>query len=145
MAAQGPFDSPYQPAALNEQEHAGAASAAAAAAGLVRAASRVAPSVSVVTNETSALSSGPIFTTGREFLPVGGFSGRVPSTTLAQFVGDVRSGRVTLVLAAVMPRTRNPDMLWAIAHCPPAHSLADRVIDGRSMRFYLCAPADAGG
>jgi len=145
VAAQGPFDSPYQPAALNEQEHAGAASAAAAAAGLVRAASRVAPSVSVVTNETSALSSGPIFTTGREFLPVGGFSGRVPSTTLAQFVGDVRSGRVTLVLAAVMPRTRNPDMLWAIAHCPPAHSLADRVIDGRSMRFYLCAPADAGG
>ena len=145
VAAQGPFDSPYQPAALNEQEHAGAASAAAAAAGLVRAASRVAPSVSVVTNETSALSSGPIFTTGREFLPVGGFSGRVPSTTLAQFVGDVRSGRVTLVLAAVMPRTRNPDMLWAIAHCPPAHSLADRVINGRSMRFYLCAPADAGG
>ena len=142
VAAQGPFDSPYQPAALNEQEHAGAV---AAAAGVVRAASRVALSVSVVTNETSALSSGPIFTTGREFLPVGGFSGRVPSTTRAQFVGDVRSGRVTLVLAAVMPRTRNPDMLWAVVHCPPAHSLADRVIDGRTLRFYLCAPADAGG
>ena len=142
VAAQGPFDSPYQPAALNEQEHAGAV---AAAAGLVRAASRVAPSVSVVTNETSALSSGPIFDTGREFLPVGGFSGRVPSTTRAQFVGDVRSGRVTLVLAAVMPRTRNPDILWALAHCPPAHSLADRVIDGRTLRFYLCAPADGGG
>jgi len=142
VAAQGPFDSPYQPAALNEQEHAGAV---AAAAGLVRAASRVAPSVSVVTNETSALSSGPIFDTGREFLPVGGFSGRVPSTTRAQFVGDVRSGRVTLVLAAVMPRTRNPDMLWAVVHCPPAHSLADRVIDGRTLRFYLCAPADGGG
>jgi hypothetical protein len=101
--------------------------------------------VSVVTNETSALSSGPIFDTGREFLPVGGFSGRVPSTTRAQFVGDVRSGRVTLVLAAVMPRTRNPDMLWAVVHCPPAHSLADRVIDGRTLRFYLCAPADGGG
>jgi 4-amino-4-deoxy-L-arabinose transferase-like glycosyltransferase len=145
VTGQGPFDSPYQPAALNEQEHAADAGAAAAAAGLVRAASKVAPSVSVVTNETSAESSGPIFDTGHEFLPVGGFSGRVPSTTLAQFVDDVRGGRVTLVLAAVAPRTRNPDMLWAIAHCPPSHTLTDRVIEERSMRFYLCAPADAGG
>ena len=144
-AGQGPFDSAYQSAALNEQEHSAHASAAAAVPGEVRAAARVAPSVSVVTNETSAESSGVIFATGREFLPVGGFSGRVPSTTLAQFVGDVRSGRVMVVLAAIAPRTRNPDMLWTIAHCPPARTLADRVIDGRSMRFYFCAPADAGG
>ena len=87
---------------------------------LTRAAAKVAPSVSVITNETSSGSSGPIFDTGREFLPVGGFTGRVPSPTLAQFVSDVRAGRVAWVFAAVAPRTRNPDMLWAIAHCPPA-------------------------
>ena len=72
-----------------------------------------------LTSETSAGSSVPILDTGREFLPVGGFTGRVPSPTLPQFVSDVRAGRVTEVLAAVAPLTRNPDMLWAIAHCRP--------------------------
>jgi hypothetical protein len=143
VAGLGPFDSPYQPAALNAQEHAAAARSAASAIALTRAAAKVAPSVSVITNETSSGSSGPIFDTGREFLPVGGFTGRVPSPTLAQFVSDVRAGRVAWVFAAVAPRTRNPDMLWAIAHCTRARS--DRVLDGRTMRFYLCAPADAEG
>jgi len=145
-AGLGPFDSAYQPAALTAQEHAADVRSAAVSASLNRDAARVAPSVSVVTNETSAASSAPIVDTGREFLPVGGFTGRVPSPTLAQFVAYVRSGRVTLVLAAVAPRTRNPDMLWAIAHCPPPHGGGrDDDIGGRSMRFFLCSPADAGG
>ncbi len=145
-AGLGPFDSPYQPAALTAHNAAANARSAAVAAGLDRAAARVAPSVSVITNETSAGSSVPILDTGREFLPVGGFSGRVPSPTLAQFVGDVRAGRVSLVLAAVAPRTRNPDMLWAIAHCRPLpYRGPDTRIAGRTMRFYGCAPADAGG
>jgi len=142
----GPFDSPYQPAALTAHNAAANARSAAASVGLNRAAARVPPSVSVITNETSSGSSVPILDTGREFLPVGGFSGRVPSPTLAQFVAYVRSGRVTLVLAAVAPRTRNPDMLWAIAHCRPLpYRGPDTHIAGRTMRFYLCAPADAGG
>ena len=69
----------------------------------------------------------------------------MPSPTPAQFVADVRSGRVTLVLAAVAPRTGNPDMLWAIAHCPPLHDQGRDDIGERSMRFFLCSPADAGG
>ena len=142
----GPFDSAYQPAALTAQEHAAEVRSAAVSASLNRGAARVAPSVSVVTNETSAASSVPIVDTGREYLPVGGFTGRVPSPTPAQFVAYVRGGRVTLVLAAVAPRTGNPDMLWAIAHCPPLHDRArDDDSGGRSMRFFLCSPADAGG
>jgi len=144
-AGLGPFDSAYQPAALTAQEHAADVRSAAVSASLNRDAARVAPSVSVVTNETSAASSAPIVDTGREFLPVGGFTGRVPSPTRAQFVAYVRSGRVTLVLAAVAPRTRNPDMLWAIAHCAPPHDGGRDDIGGRSMRFFLCSPADAGG
>ena len=70
----------------------------------------------------------------------------MPSPTLAQFVGDVRAGRVTVVLAAVAPLTRNPDMLWAIAHCRPVpYRGPDSHIAGRTMHFYLCSPADAGG
>ena len=145
-AGLGPFDSPYQPAALTARNSTANARSAAVAAGLNRAAARVPPTVSVITSETSSGSSIPILDTGREFLPVGGFSGRVPSPTLAQFVGYVRTGRVSLVLAAVAPRTRNPDMLWAIAHCPPVpYRGPDSRIAGRTMRFYRCAPADAGG
>ena len=145
-AGLGPFDSPYQPAALTARNAAANARSAVVAAGLNRAAARVSPTVSVITSETSAGSSIPILDTGREFLPIGGFTGRVPSPTLAQFVGDVRAGRVTVVLAAVAPLTRNPDMLWAIAHCPPVrYSGPDTHIAGRTMRFYLCSPADAAG
>ena len=146
VAGLGPFDSPYQPAALTAHTAAANARSAAVANGLNRAAARVPPTVSVITSETSSGSSVPILDTGREFLPVGGFTGQVPSPTLVQFVADVRAGRVTEVLAAVAPLTRNPDMLWAIAHCRPLpYHGPDSHIAGRTMRFYLCSAADAGG
>ena len=99
--------------------------------------------MSVITAETSAQSSVPILATGHEFLPVGGFTGRVPSPTLAQFVADVGAGRVVVVLAAVAPRTRNPDMLWAIAHCRPQRDRGTKA-PSATMRLYACSPADAG-
>ena len=49
--------------------------------------------VSVITLETSAGSSVPILATGHEFLPVGGFTGRVPTPTLARFIDDVCAGQ----------------------------------------------------
>ncbi len=54
VAGLGPFDSPYQPAALTAQDHAAARRAPPPPAiSLTRAAAKVAPSVSVITNETS--------------------------------------------------------------------------------------------
>ena len=94
---------------------------AAVAAGLDRAAARVPPTVSVITSETSAGSSVAILDTGREFLPVGGFTGRVPSPTLAQFVGDVRAGRVDR--RAGRGRAADPQPRHAVGHRalpPPA-------------------------
>jgi 4-amino-4-deoxy-L-arabinose transferase-like glycosyltransferase len=144
-AGLGPFDSPYQSASIAAQDRAANARSAALTAGLERAAARVAPSVSVITEETSTGAALPILATGREFLPVGGFTGRVPSPTLAQFQDFVRAGRVVVVLAAVSPETRNPDMLWVIAHCSPLrYSGPDSRIAGRTMRFYACAPSDTG-
>ena len=131
VAGLGPFDSPYQPAALNAQEHAAATRSAASAIALARAAAKVAPSVSVITNETSSGSSGPIFDTGREFLPVGGFTGRVPSPTLAQFVSDVRAGRVAWVFATVTP------------HPQPRHAVGHRTLHSRPLRQGSRWPNDA--
>jgi 4-amino-4-deoxy-L-arabinose transferase-like glycosyltransferase len=138
----GPFDSPYQAASITAHDRAANARSAGVDAGLVRAAAKAAPTVSVVTAETSAQSSVPVLATGHEFLPVGGFTGRVPSQTLAQFVADVGAGRVVVVLAAVAPRTRNPDLLWAIAHCRPLRG--ETKAPSAATRFYSCSPADAG-
>ena len=143
-AGLGPFDAPYQAAAITAREHAAHAGASDLAAGLARVAARVSPSMSVITDETSAGSALPILDTGREFLPVGGFTGRAPTPTLAQFVEYVRSGRISDVLVTVTPRTRNPDMLWALAHCAPfAYHGPDSPVAGRAMRFVQCRPADA--
>ena len=147
VAAQlGPFDSPYQAASITASDRAVTAESAAIDAGLVRAAAHIAPWVSVITSETSSGSSVPILATGREFLPVGGFTGRVPSPTLSQFVEDVWQGKVAVVLAAVSPLTRNPDMLWAIAHCRHVpYRGPDSKIAGRAMAFFVCSPADVSG
>jgi 4-amino-4-deoxy-L-arabinose transferase-like glycosyltransferase len=145
VAAQlGPFDSPYQPASISAHDRAVNAESAAIDAGLVRAAARVDSSVSVITLETSSGSSVPILATGHEFLPVGGFTGRVPTPTLAQFIDDVWRGKVAVVLAAVSPRTRNPDLLWAMSHCRrQPYRGPDSHIAGRTMGFFTCTPADA--
>ncbi len=140
----GPFDSPYQPASITTQDKKDNAESAAIDPELVRAAARVGPAVSVITSETSSGSSVPTLVTGHEFLPVGGFTGRVPSPTLPEFVDDVRQGKVAVVLAAVAPRTRNPDMLWAIAHCPrQPYRGPDSRIGDRTMGFFVCSPTDA--
>jgi 4-amino-4-deoxy-L-arabinose transferase-like glycosyltransferase len=141
----GPFDSPYQPASTQARAEA-AARLAADDASLQRAAAPVPRGVSVLTVATSATASGAILATGREFLPVGGFSGRVPSPTLAAFVADVRAGKVADVLVPVSPRSHNAAMEWVTAHCaaqPDAELGADRDLSGQRMRFYRCSPADA--
>ena len=142
----GPFDAPYQPAFLTAGAPAARAASARLASELRQAADRVPASVSVVTNETAAGSAVPILDTGREFLPVGGYSGRVPSPTLVQFERDVRLGRIRLVLIAVDPRTRNPDLRWAMAHCAAvSYRGPDTHVAGRTMRFFECSPRDAEG
>jgi hypothetical protein len=94
-----------------------------------------------------------IAATGHEYLPVGGYTGQVPSTPLAQFVAYVRAGRVHDTIVAVRPLTRNPDMRWVIAHCRPVATIANPTNNtnttntthtvGRNYRSYVCNPADA--
>ncbi len=83
--------------------------------------------------------------TGHEYLPVGGFTGQVPSTSLAQFEHDVRAGHIVHVLVAVHPLTRNPDMRWVRAHCQATTGSSATVrTNGRSYARYVCVPQDAG-
>ena len=96
--------------------------------------------------QTSAQADNQVLASGREFLPVGGFSGQVPSTPLPVFIEDVRHGASSDVLVPVKPLTRNPDMRWVLAHCslrtgPGASVHTGTAVDDQ----YRCAPSDAAG
>jgi hypothetical protein len=95
-----------------------------------------------VTEESSADVALGVLATGREFLPVGGFTGRVPSVTLSRLQADVRAGRVRSVLVTTRPATRNPDLQWVRTHCAAGSRI---VRNGSATQLYRCTPADAGG
>jgi 4-amino-4-deoxy-L-arabinose transferase-like glycosyltransferase len=73
---------------------------------------------------------------GQEVLPIGGFTGSIPSPTLAQLEADIRAGKFHLVIG--LARTTDPRMEWIAAHCYnyPATS--------QTRRDYFCYPDDAG-
>jgi hypothetical protein len=56
-----------------------------------------------------------IYASGLEALPIGGFTGTIPSPTLAQLQADIREGRFHLVLAGT---SNDPRLRWIAAHCP---------------------------
>ena len=137
----GPFDTPYQPASATTAEHAGWQRDMAHWTTQAAAAATVPAERSIETAETSAQVSQDVLATGHEYLPVGGFSGQVPSTPLATFVHWVGAGRIHSTLVATRPTTRNPDMRWALAHCARTATTTDN--DGRTYRTYICTPGDA--
>jgi 4-amino-4-deoxy-L-arabinose transferase-like glycosyltransferase len=79
--------------------------------------------------QSSALASVFIYTSGLEALPIGGFTGTIPSPTLSELQADIRSGQFHLVLALT---TTDPRIQWIAAHC--------RHVGGHT---YYCVPADA--
>lgn len=87
------------------------------AAALQKFVARVPRSEAADVFETSGTTGYYIMATGREFLPVGGFSGRVPAPSLAAFKRLVAEGRVVRVTVTTRPLTRTPDLRWVVAHC----------------------------
>jgi 4-amino-4-deoxy-L-arabinose transferase-like glycosyltransferase len=140
----GPFDSPYQPAADTAVAQAGWQRDVAAWPAVAAYSARFSLTQSVDTAETSAQLSVDVLASGREFLPVGGFSGQVPSTPRHTFVDDVRQGRIVHVLVPVSPLTSNPDMRWVLAHCTVGVGATATVHEPNGVfRRYVCAPSQA--
>jgi 4-amino-4-deoxy-L-arabinose transferase-like glycosyltransferase len=80
--------------------------------------------------QSSYIASLFIYTSGLETLPIGGFTGTIPSPTLGELRADIRSGQFHLVLA--LSRV-DPRIQWIAAHCRDL-----------SVRTFYCVPADAG-
>jgi hypothetical protein len=84
----------------------------------------------LLATQTSAAAAGFIYATGREVLPIGGFTGTIPSPTLSQLQADIRAGRFRIV---VVFSTSDPRMAWIAANCVPL-----------ARPTYDCAPPEAG-
>ena len=73
---------------------------------------------------------------GEEVLPIGGFTGTIPSPTLSQLQADIRARQFHLVLAS---SAADPRIAWIAAHCQNVTKPGD------ALKTYLCLPASAGG
>jgi 4-amino-4-deoxy-L-arabinose transferase-like glycosyltransferase len=73
---------------------------------------------------------------GQEALPIGGFTGTIPSPTLSQLQADIRAGQFHLALAYA---STDPRIEWIAAHCRNVTK------SGAPLKSYFCVPADAGG
>jgi 4-amino-4-deoxy-L-arabinose transferase-like glycosyltransferase len=89
----------------------------------------------LLATQTAALASVFIYDSGLEALPIGGFTGTVPSPTLEQLQTDIRDGRFHLVLAAP---SNDPRLRWIAANCL---DLGDATA---SLRNYYCEKHDGG-
>jgi 4-amino-4-deoxy-L-arabinose transferase-like glycosyltransferase len=142
--ALGPFDTPFQPAAVTAFTKA-FFSPTRDAVGLdkITAARLGAPDLFAA--QTSALAAPYIFTTGDEVLPIGGFTGTIPEPTVARIRTLVASGAFHLVLAG--SSTSDPRIAWVARHCRHlgAPSGGGIVPGAKPVLAYFCLPSDATG
>jgi 4-amino-4-deoxy-L-arabinose transferase-like glycosyltransferase len=80
--------------------------------------------------QSSDIASIFIYTSGLEALPIGGFTGTIPSPTLSQLQADIRDKQFHLVVA--LPASTDPSIRWISEHC---NSLGGTT--------YYCVRADA--
>jgi 4-amino-4-deoxy-L-arabinose transferase-like glycosyltransferase len=139
----GPFDSPYEPASVILRSQATPARVRRATWPKLNYNIRnLPPGVSALTEQGSGLAGYLILATGKEFLPVGGFSGQVPAPSLPQFIRYAHEGRIPLVTVAIRPLTPNPDMQWVVDHCTLDTRPKSRMVTlGTVFQLYYCLSA----
>jgi 4-amino-4-deoxy-L-arabinose transferase-like glycosyltransferase len=141
-ASLSPFDSPYAPVTVNRFTQEAGANFTGEEAALEEFVAKIPATQAADVFETSGATGYSIMATGREFLPVGGFSGRVPAPPLAEFTQLVAEGRIVRVTVTTRPLTRAPDLRWVAAHCTRT-MMHDHVASERATRtVFICAPQD---
>jgi 4-amino-4-deoxy-L-arabinose transferase-like glycosyltransferase len=83
---------------------------------------------------TSAVASEFISATGKEVLPIGGFSGTIPEPTITQLEGMIRAGKFHLAL--LIGGGHDPRLNWIASHCR-------HIGQGGTTGLFLCTPNDA--
>jgi 4-amino-4-deoxy-L-arabinose transferase-like glycosyltransferase len=138
-----PFDTPYAPASVNAHTQQAAARLPLYEQALSRSVKDADPRSAVDVFETSGTTGSYILLTGKEFLPVGGFTGQVPAPSLSQFKQFVAEGKVQRVTVVTDPMTRAPDLRWAVAHCQPSNMHGYEPLEEATISVFYCTPDDA--
>lgn len=110
----GPFDTPFEPAAIRRLTGVDIAQLVQYSAGATEKLAIGAGTRYLAGAYTSALASPLIYASGEEILPIGGFDGRTPTPSVTTLHADVASGALHTVL--VVP-TRDPRVAWVIENC----------------------------
>jgi len=146
VAAQlSPFDSPYAPALVNTYTRAAATDFPVDQNELARFVEGIPSDRAADVFETSRSADFYVLATGHEFLPVGGFSGRVPAPSLAAFIKLVAQGRVERVTVTTKPLTNAPDLRWVASHCRQYGASVYDDEEQAHRSVFSCAPSDASG
>ena len=131
----GPFDSPFEPHSVttvtqglshNLKTHI-ASGERLRAIGQLR-----------LSTETSGLAATTILFSGREVLPIGGFTGAVPFPTLIQLQNDVATRRLDFFILATSPQTPDPRLDWIRSTCKLSGSAGSE--GSVTLGQYLCNP-----
>ena len=84
---------------------------------------------------TSAVASEFISATGKEVLPIGGFSGTIPEPTIGQLKGMIRAGKFHVAL--LIGGGHDPRLNWIASHCLRLGP------GGVTTGLFICTPKDA--
>jgi 4-amino-4-deoxy-L-arabinose transferase-like glycosyltransferase len=138
----GPFDTPYEPPATTFATQSASLQNSPLLSFTVNSLTRFDQGATYTFATHSSLVASPfIFATGREILPIGGFTGLAPFPTVAQLRADVTRGALRFVLAN---RSDDSRIQWVRTHCQALNP----TLPGRQpapLGLYLCTPAAAAG
>ena len=113
----GPFDTPFEPklVSLFIRNLTGAAQQTAPLLPLLKRPTRA--SRFSRRPQTSALAAPIIYDSGREVLPIGGFSGTIPEPSLTTLKSMIAKGDFHLVVQSASPPATDPRLVWVARHC----------------------------
>ena len=114
VKALGPFDTPFQPAAVTAGIHQAFAPQP-SPPGLARLEAVRGGAPYLMATQTSAVAAPYIFATGQEVLPLGGFTGTVPEPSVASLAGLVSSGFFHVALVSSPAAAQSAS--WITRHC----------------------------
>jgi hypothetical protein len=141
----GPFDTPYQPAAvthITQVEPALALSSLRTGLPLLLTANRGHRFTSAAF--TSIIAAPLIIDTGREIEPIGGFRGSNPWPSVAQLRQQVERRQLQTIIA---PAIDDPRLSWVRHHCVLVPSTTGVTQGGpiSGVHIYFCAPQQPAG
>ncbi|HXN59995.1 MAG TPA: glycosyltransferase family 39 protein [Acidimicrobiales bacterium] len=139
----GPFDTPFQPDLATEVIHGVFAPppATLATLGQIEQVRRGAPYL--MATQTSAVAAEFIYDTGEEVLPLGGYTGTIPSPTASATAALVAAKQFHLALVASPGAT--PGAAWVVAHCLHVSPHAAAPGPAPRLKIYYCLPKPVAG